>query len=221
VTIDLAFDPRAAFKPQAQGAIVIAESGAVTVRRSSVPSSRDSSSKALDPTLYDVDADARLLAEYGPAPTSWAGMALYWWRVVKRGRELKLALAVRRGEAARARAEVEDALLAFAERVRPSAEGQPSYGDAFQQLRRAEEVLRSRDRHLAAEHDAHSARLASVGAQIAKLEADKDSALAAERSAAAELAAAQTDLGREEAQLKRAEGELRAIQQREAVRARE
>src|SRR5579859_3201488 len=92
VTIDLAFDPRAAVAAKPQGAIVVAESGAV-VLRSAPPSGRDSSSRGLDPTLYDVDADARLLAEYGPAPTTWLGMGFYWWRVVKRRRELKVALA--------------------------------------------------------------------------------------------------------------------------------
>jgi hypothetical protein len=214
VTIDLAFDPRAAFTAKAQGAIV--ESGSSSLLAIATPAT---GSRRID--LYDVESDARLLAEYGPVPTSWAGFAFYAWRVVKRRSELRHALAQRREEAVRARAELENALVVFAERVRGQAETHPSYSEAFERLRRAEEVLRSRDQVLSAENDAHGARLASVDARIAKLEEERQAAAAAERAKSAELAALQTDLGREEAQLKRADIELRAIQQREAARSRE
>jgi hypothetical protein len=214
VTIDLAFDPRAGISPKPQGALVAADSSSMVSLATAGPGTR-----SID--VYDVDSDARLLAEYGPVPTHWLGLALYAWRVLKRRNELRHALVQRREEAIRARAELEDALVVFAERVRPHAESHPSYTEAFERLRRAEEVLRSRDQVLAAENDAHGARLASVDARIAKLEEERQSAAAAERAKAAELAATQTDLGREEAQLKRADIELRAIQQREAARGRE
>jgi hypothetical protein len=150
----------------------------------------------------DLDADARLLADYGDAPSNAVLAPLYAWRVLKRQRELKAALAVRRAEAEHAQNTLDDALVALAERVRPTAEKQTAYRTALDDLARAEEVLRSRDKVLAAEQDAQRGRLAQVDARIAKAEG--------------ELAGAQGALAREEAKIKRAEAELRAAQQRES-----
>jgi hypothetical protein len=168
------------------------------------------------PTVGDVAFDARLLADYGPAPGHWLLSPLYAWRVLRRQRELKKGLAGRREEAKRAANEVEDALVAFAERTRPVAEKQSEFARTIEELRGAEDVLRSRDRVLASEQDAQSARLAAVDARLAKLEAELAHAQAEERTIAGELASSQAGLARGESKLKRAESELRSAQQREA-----
>jgi hypothetical protein len=167
-------------------------------------------------TVGDVAFDARLLAEYGDAPRSWVLSPIYAFRVLRRQRELKRALVGRREEAARAAHEAEDALVAFAERTRPLAEKNPDYARPLEELRGAEDVLRSRDRVLASEQDAQTARLASVDARLAKLEAELAHAQAEERKIAAELASSQAALARGESKLKRAESELRTAQQRES-----
>ena len=168
------------------------------------------------PDVGDVAFDARLLAEYGVPPRHWLLSPLYAWRVLTRQRELRKVLVRRREEAARAAHELEDALVAFAERSRPLAEKHNEYTRAIDELRGAEDVLRSRDRVLASEQDAQTARLASVDARLDKLEAEVAHAQAEERAIAAELASAQAALARGESKLKRAESELRSAQQREA-----
>jgi hypothetical protein len=217
MTIELAFDPRAPRSAPGPAPSPAAGGGAGSAL--ALPPRADA--RPIEPAGFDVESDARLLADHGEPPKHWLTTARYAWRVLKRRRELRQALSVRRDEARRARCEVDDALVAFAESVRPSAEGRPDYADALAQLRRAEELLRSRDRVLAAENDAHSARLASVDSRIAKLEAEREQARADERTSAAQLATAQAELGRAEASLKRAESELRSAQQRDGVRGRE
>jgi hypothetical protein len=157
-------------------------------------------------------SDVRLLADYGPLPSHWLLSPLYALRVLKRRGELRRALAARKEEAIRAAAEAEDALVTMAEQVRPKAEQQATFADLMSALRRAEELLRMRDRVLAAENEAEMARLASADARLGKLEADCESARTHEREAAAELVAAQEALVREDAHLKRTESELRAAQ---------
>lgn len=167
-------------------------------------------------SVGDVAFDARLLADYGDAPRHWLLLPFYAWRVLRRRRELRKGLAGRLDEAKRAATEVEDALVAFAERTRPVAEKQGEFARSIQELRGAEDVLRSRDRVLATEQDAQTARLAAVDARLAKLEAELAHAQAEERGVAGELASAQAALARGESKLRRAESELRAAQQREA-----
>lgn len=158
----------------------------------------------------DLGFDAELLADYGDAPRHWLLSPLYAWKVIRRQREIRHALVGRKEEAERAGAELEDALVAFAERAKPVAEQKADYADALAEARRAEDTLRSRDAVLAADQDAHNARLASVEARLAKLEAELASAQGSERALVAEIATAQGALGRAESKLKRAESELRA-----------
>jgi hypothetical protein len=221
VSIDLAYDPRAAFAPAPARGPAVAGGGGFAGAGGGAPLAVATEVRAIDTAYDDVDADAKLLAEYGEPPRHWLMTGPYAWRVLRRRRELKHALTVRRAEAGRARTEVDDAFVVFAERARSTAEQHPDYADALEQLRRAEDVLRSRDRVLAAENDAHSARLASVDARIAKLDAEREQARAEERNAATQLATAQAELARAEAGLKRAESELRAAAQRDATRGRE
>jgi hypothetical protein len=164
--------------------------------------------------VADIDLDARVLAGFGQPPRSWILTPFYAWRVLRRQRELKAALVGRRSEAEHAGGELEDALVAFTERVRPAAEKQQTYAAAFEDLVRAEDVLRSRDRVLAAEQDAQKERLSQVDGRMSKLEGELAQAHVDEHTAATELTAAQGALAREEAKLKRAETELKAALQR-------
>jgi hypothetical protein len=165
----------------------------------------------------DLEADARALADYGDPPGSAILSPIYAWKVFKRQRELKAALAVRQAEAEHARTTLEDALVALAERARPVAEKQQTYQLVLEDLTRTEEQLRSRDKVLAAEQDAQRGRLAQVDARIEKAERELASAQGHERAVATELSGAQGGLAREEAKIKRAETELRAAQQREGA----
>ncbi len=193
-----------------------ADSNRITVVQPAQAMIMRAKARELGPTVGDVAFDAQLLADYGPAPSHWLLSPLYAWRVLRRQRELKKGLAGRREEAKRAAHEVEDALVAFAERTRPVAEKHGDFARTIEELRGAEDVLRSRDRVLASEQDAQSARLVAVDARLAKLEAELAHAQAAERTIAGELASAQAGLARGESKLKRAESELRSAQQREA-----
>jgi len=161
----------------------------------------------------DDGLDAHVLADLGESPSSWIKAPMYAWRVLKRQRELREALVARRAEADHAATAVEDALVAFAERARATAEKVNSYAVALEDLQRAEDMLRSRDKVLAAEQDAQKARQAQVDSRLAKLESDLLAARDEERVAASNLASAQSALAREEAKLKRAETELKAAQQ--------
>jgi hypothetical protein len=198
VSLELAVDPRALV---AERAVEAHASPAATA--------------PLHPPEYDLAADARVLAEYGAAPASWVTAPLYAWRVMKRQRVLKAALAARKTEAEHLATVLDDALVAFAERVRPAAEKAPGYSAALEDLARAEDVLRSRDKVLAAEQDAQKARLAQVDARLTALESELSQAQIEERLAAEALSSTQGALAREEAKLRRAEGELAAARQRE------
>jgi hypothetical protein len=162
----------------------------------------------------DVSTDAHVLAAFGEPPRSLFLTPMYAWRVLRRQRELKTALAGRKAEAEHAATEVEDALVAFTERVRPAAGKVPAYAAALEDLARAEEMLRSRDNVLAAEQDAQKARIGQVDARVTKMEEDLIQAQTNERLAAQDLAGAQSGLAREEAKLKRAEIELKGALQR-------
>jgi hypothetical protein len=223
VELELAVDPRALVHershPQAASAAMVRVAPAaagVMAREPSLPGRLFRHSQAPPLAVGDLAFDAALLADYGAPPQTWILLPFYAWRVLRRQRELKQALVGRREEAARTAGETEDALVAFAERVRPAAEKTPSYAPAVEELRRAEDLLRSRDRVLASEQDAQNGRIAQVDARLTKLEEELSQAQADERAAAGALAAMQAALAREEAKFKRAEVELRAAQQRES-----
>jgi hypothetical protein len=228
LTLELAVDPRSftgapPVEPGREESRALAVEAPPSAPRAGSPAasalvSRGARAEALltGASVGDLAFDARLLAEYGEPPRHWLLSPLYAWRVLRRQRELKRALAGRREEAVRAAHEVEDALVAFAERSRAAAEKRSEFAPALDELRGAEDLLRSRDRVLASEQDAQTARLASVDARLANLEAELARAQAEERAIAAELASTQAGLARGETKLKRAESELRSAQQREA-----
>jgi hypothetical protein len=206
VTLELAVEPRALVAPRSPGPPAGVQPGQALILRG----------QAAVASVGEVAFDARLLADHGDPPGHWVRLPIYAWRVLKRRRELRRVLAGRREEAKRAANEVEDALVAFAERVRPVAEKHGEFARCVEELRGAEDVLRSRDRVLASEQDAQTARLAAVDARLAKLEAELAHAQAEERTTAGELASSQAALARGESKLRRAESELRSAQQREA-----
>lgn len=206
--------PKPKSAPEAESPIELAvDPGLLVHQRSAAPAPAHLVETPLV-AAPDLASDARLLADYGDPPRHWLLSPLYAWRVFKRRRELKAAWAGRREEAARTANEAEDALVAFAERVRTLAERAPSYEAGVQELRRAEETLRSRDRVLASEQDAQNARLSQVDARLSTIEAELALAQSEEQAISTELSTTQTALAREEARLKRAEIELRAAQQR-------
>lgn len=166
-------------------------------------------------TADDDGLDAHVLADLGDPPSTWIKAPMYAWRVLRRQRELREALVARRAEAEHTATEVEDALVAFAERLRAAAEKVKTYAVALEDLQRAEDMLRSRDKVLAAEQDAQKARQAQVDSRLAKLESNLLAARDEERVAASNLASAQSALAREEAKLKRAESELKTAQHSE------
>jgi hypothetical protein len=226
LSLELAVDPRSLIQPissepapasgprsrsgapaagTAKGAVSLAPpakggSGGIVVRRE----------LAGDLAVGDVAFDARLLADFGDPPGHWLLSATYAWRVLRRQREIKVALVGRREEAARTAAALEDAFVAFAERAKPAAETDEAYAALLSDARRAEETLRSRDAVLAADQDAHNARLAAVASRLAALETELANAQGSERALATEIASNQGALGRAEAKLKRAESEVRA-----------
>jgi hypothetical protein len=202
LSLELAVDPRSFVQPAPSTAIVPVKGGSASLApRSKAPGALQ---------VGDIEFDARLLGEYGDPPRHWILSGLYAWRVLRRQREIRQALDGRREEATRSATELEDSLVALAERVKPTADQKAAYGDALAEAKRAEDTLRSRDAVLAAEQDAHNARLAAVEARLAKLEAELVEAQGAERAIVAEISTSQGALGRAEAKLKRAEGELRA-----------
>jgi hypothetical protein len=216
LVLELAVDPRSLVQP-AVGDVDTPASGPRS-RPDGAPTRSAANSTALAVrreaatalAVGDVGFDAHLLADYGDAPGHWLLSATYAWRVLRRQREIKGALVGRREEAARAATLHEDAMVAFAERARPVAEGNPDYASLLSDARSAEETLRSRDAVLAADQDAHKARLAAVASRLATLEAELIDAQGSERALAMEIASNQGALGRAEAKLKRAESELRA-----------
>jgi hypothetical protein len=201
--LELAIDPRTLIQPiEPERAIAPSPGKALAARAGAEQVA----------AVHDLAFDARLLAEYGDPPRHWVASPLYAWRVIKRQRELRQVLIGRRDEASRTQTELEDALVAFAERARPMVERQDPYASMLEEVKRAEEALRSRDRVLAADQDAQSGRLASVDAQLSKREAELAKAEADERAVLAEIASAEEALSRAEAKVKRAEAELRAAQ---------
>ncbi|HEX7603646.1 MAG TPA: hypothetical protein VF316_18635, partial [Polyangiaceae bacterium] len=156
------------------------------------------------------DADpfeARALADFGPAPEAIWLAPVYAFRVTKRRAELRQALAAKRAEAAREGTRAEDALAAFAERVRPIAEKTGWRG--FANVAAEEEVLRGRDSGLATEMDGHKAELSQVDARLAEVEDAYAQTKAEERTVEEHLAAAEETRARAEAKVKRIDIELR------------
>jgi len=219
VSLELAVDPRTLVAERAAEAHSAPIEYGLGGAAMSAPVVRGPAKGAPLPQVRDEEAelvaDARVLAEYGEAPKSWVTAPLYAWRVMKRQRELKTAHLARQAEAERTGVALEGALVAFAERVRPAAEKVAAYSVALEDLTRAEDVLRSRDKVLAAEQDAQKARLAQVDERLTALEAELSKAQIDERLAAEQLSSTQGALAREEAKLKRAEGELAAARMRD------
>jgi hypothetical protein len=153
--------------------------------------------------------EARALSDYGEPPEQWWKTPLYAYRVLRRRPELRKRAAAKKREGDRAQGAAEDALLAYAELVRPVAQKLAAYGAAFAEVRQTEAVVRERDAVLAAEADAHKARQAEHDAKIAEMDAQLSQIQVEERQIAGEYGEADTLAKRAEARAKRAEIETR------------
>ncbi len=153
--------------------------------------------------------EARALSDYGDPPAEWWKTPMYAYRVLRRRPELKKRAALKKREADRAQGAAEDALLAYAELVRPAAQKLAAYAGAFSEVRMAESVVRERDAVLAAEADAHKARQAEHDAKISELDAELGQIQIEERQIAGEHGEADMLAKRADARAKRAEIEMR------------
>jgi hypothetical protein len=153
--------------------------------------------------------EVRALADYGPAPAAVWMTPLYAYRVKKRQPELKRLVDAKKAEAERAEEAAEDALIAFADRVRVPAQKSPTYNRALHEITQEEALHRQRDTALAAEIDAHEQRQAQAAAAIRDLETELAALQKEEKVIAGELAEAEVLLKRAEARVKRADIEIR------------
>jgi hypothetical protein len=140
---------------------------------------------------------AAALGAYGEPPRHIWEAPMYAYRVYARQAELKKELVLRKREAQQASTALEDAIIAFAERVRPRAEAMPFYLRAFDPVRALEEQIRSLDGTSAAEMDQHRARMRDLDAKVTQAEQALNQVQIEERRIA-------DDLARTEAALERA-----------------
>jgi hypothetical protein len=139
--------------------------------------------------------DARVLADFGEPPQGLLSMPLYAFRVKTRQIELRRALSTRRSEAERVNARLEDALVAFGERVRAILEKTPGHHRMLEDVIAAEQLAMERDGKLAGEMNAHRTRAAAMDARLAPLEAALESAKEEERQLAEAVTRAETARG--------------------------
>jgi hypothetical protein len=168
---------------------------------------RSSSGRAV--ALSDDQVEARELADYGEAPTTFWQAPLYAYKVKTRQSELRRQLTERRADLTRAEKAEEQARVAFGERARPIAEKLEAYAQALEPLAKTERVAMDRGGALSAEVNAHKARLAVIDERVHGLQAEIETAKAEERDVEGKLAEAEGIRQRAEAKLKRAEIEIR------------
>jgi hypothetical protein len=168
---------------------------------------------ALSPHVLDADADeAAALADYGDTPESWWQAPLYAYRVKTRQAEIRRQLAERQADLARARQAEEEARIAFADHGRSAAARVDVYAQPLAAIAKAEEHMLARDGALAAEVQAHNARLAVIDERVAGLSAELAEVKAEERQIEEKLTDAEAIRQRADAKLKRAEIEIRNAQ---------
>jgi hypothetical protein len=143
-----------------------------------------------------------VFAAYDSAPGEWWAAPGYAYRVKMRQAVLGRQLAERRGLAAKAEEAEEEALAAFGERIKPTIRDLAAYAEVTRAVAAAEQVMRKEDSALAAEMDAHAAKLAAFDKKIAPLEHE----LAGAKADTTQL---QTVFDRAEAMRKRTEIEGR------------
>jgi hypothetical protein len=181
----------------------------LTEARAAAPAPMVRAADAAGPRSGVDPYEARALSDYGEAPSQWFKLPLYALRVLRRRPELKKIVGVKRREADRTRGAADDALTAFAELVRPTAEKLAAFTRPLDDVRMTEQVMRERDAVLGTENDAHKARQAEVDAKLAELEAQLGQIQAEERGIQAELAESDALLKRAEARVKRIDIEVR------------
>jgi hypothetical protein len=171
------------------------------------PGAVESTQRGVEDEILRQQASA--LGAYGDPPRHLWEAPMYAYRVYKRQGELRRELAARRNEAQQAATQLEDALVAFGERVRGVAESMPFYIRTFDPIRALEAQIRSLDGVAAAEMDQHRARMKEVGAKVTQAEQALSQLQLEERRLAEDLAQAEAAMQRAQAKLKRAEIEMR------------
>lgn len=157
----------------------------------------------LDP--YEI----RAYADYGDPPEAFYLAPLYALRVHKRRKELMAELDTRMGAVKEITDRIEDAVIAFGERVRPIAAENPVYMRAVAPIDEAERLLRTRDAGLAGEVQAYEATARSVDAKLNELEAKLHRIEQSAAALEAELERLEDQKKRAEARAKRADMERR------------
>lgn len=154
--------------------------------------------------------DARVLVDYEPPPEAFYMAPIYALNIIRRRAEVVRELALAKEASARAERDATDALCNLGERLRSALEAQGGRG--LEDIVRIEQVMRARDAALAADMDAHRARLAEIDAKVAQITIELSQHESAQHAAQADLDAAKEALAREEAKMKRVEIEMRNAQ---------
>jgi hypothetical protein len=170
---------------------------------------KDKDGKAIEKKPALDPFEVRALADYGEAPKVWWKTPSYAWRVLKRRPELKKLAAAKRREADRTRLQHEEALVAFAEIIRPQAEKNTLYAVALDGVRATEQVLRERDAVAAQEADQHKLRQAQFDQRVQELDVEVAKIREEEKLVQNELGETETLLRRAEVRTKRAEADIR------------
>ncbi len=161
----------------------------------------------LDP--YEV----RAYADFGDPPEAFYLAPLYTLRVQKRRKELALELSERMAAVKAVTDRIEDAVIAFGERVRPIAAENPIYKRAVAPIEEAERLVRTRDAGLASEQDAYNATARAVDGKLNELEARLHAIDQATAALESELERLEDQKKRAEARAKRADVERRNAEQ--------
>lgn len=183
-----------------------------TLISSRVLASKSTSRMGLDEDGLDP-FEVRAYADYGDPPAAFYMAPFYAWRVRSRRAELRAELAVK-SEAVRAIDErLDDAVVAFAERVRGTASTNPIYIRALAPIEEAERLLRIRDSGLASEVEAYKKTTAGLDERLSQLEAKLHAIEIEESVIQSDIDKLEESQKRESAKLKRVEIEVRSAEE--------
>jgi hypothetical protein len=157
--------------------------------------------------------EIRAYADYGDPPTAVHLTPFYALRVLRRRKELEAELAQRQGHVRLAAERIDDAVVAFGERVQPIAGQHPLYARSLAPIEEAERLLRSRDTGLAGEIDTYKKATGTLDARLRELEKKHHESNQQTLALETELAKLETARSRAEAKQRRAEIELRNLEQ--------
>ena len=158
-------------------------------------------------------AQAREHAGYGPVPGAIYLLPLYSWKVFKRRRELRVALAELNLEVDRAELRRDEAFANVTNAARAEYEGDSRFESGFATVRLLEEQAGARGDALSQLSAQAQATTSQLAAQITALQAQLEQHRGQAQTAAQEVARRQDALGRVVARQKRFLIEARSAQQ--------